>query len=455
MPANDARPMASSTDTQSQPDASALPGGNTPASFSNDAFTYSFGAQPRSGGLTQFRLWAPAQKAITLEVEGHPPLPMSRRDDGFHEAQTSCVCEARYRYRINPDLAIPDPASRLQAGDVHDASVVVGSGNYTWRHPDWAGRPWCDTVLYEVHPGVAGGFTGIQQRLAGLAELGITAIELMPVADFSGARNWGYDGVLPYAPDTTYGTPEQLKALIDTAHGLNLMVFLDVVYNHFGPEGNYQGLLAPEFFRTDRHTPWGPAIDFRKPQVRRFFAENALYWLNEYRFDGLRLDAVHAISELDWLPEMAHFVRQHVDPKRHVHLVLENDNNAAHLLENGFEAQWNDDIHHVLHHLLTGETQGYYMDYAVQPAQKLARALAEGFVYQGQPMNWRNGAARGESSGHLPSTAFVFFLQNHDQTGNRAFGERLISLVGSNVSALRAAIALQLLSPQIPLIFMG
>jgi maltooligosyltrehalose trehalohydrolase len=230
------------------------------------------------------------------------------------------------------------------------------------------------------------------------------------------------------------------------------MVFLDVVYNHFGPDGNYLPTYAPEFFRDDIHTPWGAAIDFRRPQVRRFFTENALYWLMEYRFDGLRLDAVHAISEPDWLDEMAKEVRATVEPGRHVHLILENDANIAQHLRGDFDAQWNDDLHHGLHVLLTGEREGYYADYVDDPAAKLVKGLREGFIYQGDCSRYR-GEPRGTLSADLPPTAFVQFLQNHDQVGNRAFGERLAAL--SNPTALEAATALQLLAPQIPLIFMG
>jgi malto-oligosyltrehalose trehalohydrolase len=307
--------------------------------------------------------------------------------------------------------------------------------------------------------GVLGGFNGVKDALPKLAELGVTAIELMPVADFPGARNWGYDGVLPYAPDRAYGTPEELKALIDAAHDLGLMVFLDVVYNHFGPDGNYLHAYASDFFREDIQTPWGPSIDFRRPQVREFFTQNAIYWINEYRFDGLRFDAVQEISEPDWLDEMAAAVRASVAPRRYVHLVLEHDGNVASHLSHGFDAQWNDDAHHALHCLITGETDGYYHDYADRPAARLARALAEGFIYQGEPSEHRGGAPRGESSGHLPPTSFVMFLQNHDQTGNRAMGDRILSLAmqekGAGADGLRAGIALMLLSPQIPLLFMG
>ena len=345
---------------------------------------------------------------------------------------------------------VPDPASKGQAPDVHDASVVQTAA-FQWKYPDWRGRPWTEVVLYEVHAGVAGGFRGVRDDLPRLKELGVTAIELMPVNDFPGKRNWGYDGVLPYAPDSAYGTPDELKELVDTAHGLGLMMFLDVVYNHFGPDGNYLGSYAPQFFRDDVKTPWGPAIDFRRREVRDYFTCNVLMWLTEFRFDGLRFDAVHAIQEQDWVEEMAAAVRATIDPDREVHLVLEHHNAASHLLK-AVDAQWNDDGHNVLHVLLTGEDGGYYGDYANEPAAKLARVLAEGWVYQGEQSAYLK-APRGEPSAELPPYAHVLFLQNHDQIGNRAFGERLTSLTPA--SALEAAITLQLLCPQIPLLFMG
>jgi maltooligosyltrehalose trehalohydrolase len=426
----------------------------------DSAFIPSFGARlvgSPDNPRTLFRLWAPNAHHVAVEIDGLAPVAMRGLSGGWFEAEAPCGAGARYRYRVRDDLAIPDPASRLQDGDVHDASIVCDPLAYQWQNPLWRGRPWHETVLYELHPGACGGFEGIMQRLPELAALGVTAIELMPIADFPGPRNWGYDGVLPYAPDSSYGTPAQLAALIDRAHGLDLMVFLDVVYNHFGPDGNYLGAYAADFFRDDIETPWGQAIDFRKRQVRAFFTENALAWLIEYRFDGLRLDAVHAISEKDWLVELAERVRAHIDPDRHVHLVLENDDNLAHLLARSprrlYDAQWNDDIHHALHVLLSGEHEGYYAAYADQPAGRLARALAEGFIYQGEPSSYAHGAPRGEPSAHLPPTSFVGFLQNHDQVGNRAFGERLIMLADPH--ALRAAYVLLLLSPHIPLLFMG
>jgi maltooligosyltrehalose trehalohydrolase len=411
-----------------------------------------FGAALLSQRRTSFRLWAPKQDAVALRLEGGPDLPMQRHPGGWFEAEAAVGAGAPYRYVLGSGLVVPDPAARAQADDVHGPSVVVDPHSYRWRNATWRGRPWHETVLYELHVGLLGGFAGVQRELARLAALGITAVELMPVNDFPGLRNWGYDGVLPFAPDRAYGTPDELKALVDAAHDLGVMVFLDVVYNHFGPDGNYLASYA-DMFRADVATPWGAAIDFRNAEVRRFFTANALYWLMEYRFDGLRLDAVHAIPEPDWLDEMAAQVRATVEPGRHVHLVLEHDGNVAAHLRGDFDAQWNDDSHHVLHVLLTGESESYYGAYADDPAQRLARCLAEGFAYQGEPFRFRDGRPRGTPSGDLPPTAFVLFLQNHDQTGNRAFGDRLTALV--KPQALEAAIALQLLCPHIPLIFMG
>ena len=416
--------------------------------------TQEFGAVPLAVDRTRFRFWAPALAQATVEVEGLDPVSMPALDGGWFEAEAACGPGARYRFRVAPDLAVPDPASRAQAGDVDDPSVVVDPAAYAWRTQGWIGRPWEETVVCEVHAGLMHGFRGVAERLPALAELGITAVELMPLAGFSGKRSWGYDGVLPYAPDAAYGAPDDLRALVDRAHELGLMVFVDVVYNHFGPAGNYLNSYAPQMFDEGQHTPWGGAIDFRRPEVRAFFTGNALMWVKEYRVDGLRLDAVHAISQRDWLLEMAAAVRA-ATPGRHVHLMLENEHNAASLLTGppGFDAQWNDDFHNVLHVLLTGERGAYYQDFADDPAAKLARCLGEGFIYQGQPSPNHDGVPRGEPSGHLPPTRFVSFLQNHDQIGNRALGERLTALTSPD--RLRAATALLLLCPQIPLIFMG
>ena len=420
-------------------------------------FQPTFGAQVIGEGHTRFVLWAPDAYRVDVEVEDLPSATMVKTDDGCVAAEIACGHGARYRYRIFGDdddegSLIPDPAARAQAGDIDGPSVVVDPNHYHWQHQSWQGRPWHETVLYELHVGTLGGFEGVRQRLPYLAELGITAIELMPISEFPGARNWGYDGVLPYAVEASYGSPDELKALVDEAHGLGLMVFLDVVYNHFGPDGNYLASYASTFFREDIATPWGPAIDFRQPQVRRYFIDNTLMWLEEYRLDGLRFDAVHAISEQDFLVELAETVRTRIAPKRHVHLVLENEGNTASLLNSEqFNAQWNDDWHNVIHVLLTGETEGYYSDFVDDATTRLARCLSEGFIYQGAQT--RHGRARGEPSAHLPATAFVAFLQNHDQTGNRALGERLSLL--ADPDALAAATALLLLSPMVPLLFMG
>ncbi|MDE2201821.1 MAG: malto-oligosyltrehalose trehalohydrolase [Burkholderiaceae bacterium] len=421
-----------------------------------------FGTTVLPDGTTRFRLWAPDAAEVWVDSDNRNTLRMAAEPDGWFAVVAPVGEGTSYRYRVTSrqgiTLSVPDPAARAQWQDLAGPSLVIDPRRYRWQHAGWRGRPWHETVLYELHVGALGGFRGVRARLHELARLGVTAVELMPVAEFPGARNWGYDGVLPFAPDASYGTPDDLKALIDTAHGLGIMVFLDVVYNHFGPDGNALHHYAQGFFRDDVHTPWGAAIDFRVPEVREFFIQNALMWLMEYRFDGLRLDAVHAITERDWLGELAARVRLAAEPGRHVHLVLENEDNAASLLRDAgahgdFDAQWNDDGHNALHVLLTGEHEAYYAAYADAPAQRLARVLQEGFSYQGEPSPIHNNAPRGEPSAHLPPTAFVLFLQNHDQIGNRAFGERLTQLV--HPDALHAAQTLLLLSPQIPMLFMG
>ncbi len=410
-----------------------------------------FGAQALSDGSTRFRLWAPSVPSVELEIVGGTTHWMTPGEDGWYELVAPCPAGTLYRYRLPDGQIVPDPASSLQAEDIDGASVVVDQQLFRWRHAEWLGRPWHEAIIYEIHAGTCGGFRGITRRLEYLRELGITAIELMPIADFPGARNWGYDGVLPYAPDTAYGTPDDLKTLIDTAHGMGLMVFLDVVYNHFGPDGNYLHAYASRFFNEGVHTPWGAAIDFRVREVADFFTENALYWLTDYRFDGLRFDAVHEITPAGFLDDMAAAIRRSLPTPRQVHLILEHEGNKVGHLAGDFDAQWADDMHHCLHVLLTGENEGYYEDFQ-EPAALLARCLAEGFAYQGE-ISPHRGVARGEPSASLPTTAFVVCLQNHDQIGNRAFGERLSVL--AEPSALRAATALLLLAPSIPMLFMG
>ncbi|WP_426234669.1 malto-oligosyltrehalose trehalohydrolase [Pseudomonas sp. TWP3-2] len=409
------------------------------------------GAIFMASGLTRFALWAPDAQAVSVVTSDGRSWPMPAQQGGWFVLEVVCAAGTLYKYRVDAHLEVPDPASHAQAEDIYGYSVVLDQNVFRWQHQAWQGRPWHEAIFYELHVGLVGGYAAVEAMLPRLADLGVTAIELMPLAQFPGIHNWGYDGVFPYAPQASYGSPHELKSLIDTAHGLDLAVVLDVVYNHFGPDGNNLNAYAREFFRSDKETPWGDAIDYRRREVRDFFIDSALMWLQDYRFDGLRLDAVHAIEDPTFLEEFSQRVRQQCGEARQVWLILENELNEAHRLEQGFDAQWNDDGHNTLHVLLTGETDAYYADFAQATTQKLARMLSEGFVYQGEATS--DGQPRGECSVHLPPSAFVLFLQNHDQIGNRAFGERLVHLAPT--PALRAATVLLLLSPMIPLIFMG
>ena len=436
---------------------------------------YRFGPVRVDGNRRVFRLWAPSADTVDLVLPDGGPgngpdaaatvamHPAGDAPGWYQSPPTPAPAGTRYGFRIDGDLVVPDPASRMQAEDVHGFSVVVDRA--TPGHPAPPSRPWEDSVIYEAHVGTCasdgtapGTFRSLIDRLGYLASLGITVLELLPVADFPGSRNWGYDGVLPFAPDRSYGTPDDLRALVDAAHRRGIAVWMDVVYNHFGPDGNYLHVYASRFFSDAITTPWGAGIDFSVPEVRRFFVENALYWVHEFGIDGLRLDAVHAIHDEGHphiLTELADAVRESLPVHRRVHLVLENDANQARFLRPpaAYHGQWNDDLHHVLHVLLTGEEHGYYRDFARDTDTRLVRALTEGFVFQGEPSLAHNGSPRGEPSGDLAPTRFVAFLQNHDQIGNRAFGDRIASL--ADPEALTAATALLLLIPQIPLLFMG
>ena len=430
-----------------------------------------FGAQVQDDGSTLFRLWAPSAQRVDLCLgdDRASTFPMNPSADGWYELAHAAPHGARYRYRIDGDLQVPDPASRFNPDDIHGHSEVIDPAQFDWQDHYWRGRPWEEAVIYELHVGSfspSGTYAGVAERLDYLSDLGVTAIELMPLSDFPGKRNWGYDGVLPYAPDSSYGRPEDLKRLIEQAHERGLMVLLDVVYNHFGPEGNYLHAYAKAFFNERHHTPWGAAINYDADgsrQVRDFMIHNALYWLEEFHFDGLRLDAVHAIaddSQPDILTELARAVRNGPGRDRAVHLVLENDANQAKYLRRDernraelYDAQWNDDAHHVFHILLTGERDGYYEDYATDTIRHLGRCLTEGFAYQGESSQHRDGNPRGERSTSLPPAAFVPFLQNHDQVGNRAFGDRLCAIASEQ--ALKAATTVLLLAPSPPLLFMG
>jgi malto-oligosyltrehalose trehalohydrolase len=429
-----------------------------------------FGAALQDDGSVRFRLWAPSVKRVDLKLGLGGPgqlLPMKESGDGWFELTTKEARPGtRYLFVLDEGMAVPDPASRDQGGDVHGWSIVVDPHAFEWHDDEWRGRPWHEAVLYELHVGSftrSGRYYGVAQCLDDLIDLGITAIELMPLAEAPGRHNWGYDGVYLFAPDSAYGQPDDLKLLIETAHRRGLMVFIDVVYNHFGPDGNYLASYAKPFFTEKHHTPWGAAINYDAEQnavVRDFMVHNALYWLEEYNADGLRLDAVHAIADTG-RPHILQDIASTVHRKlreRQVHLVLENDDNAAWLLRksgaepDAYDAQWNDDVHHALHAAVTGQGDGYYSDYK-EPIRHLGRALTEGFAYQGEPSHHRDGKKRGEPSVALPLTRFVSFLQNHDQVGNSATGLRIHHT--APLEAVRAAAAVYLLAPSPPLVFMG
>ena len=425
-----------------------------------------FGPSVEEGGV-RFRLWAPNADEVILLL-GETEHPMTSQGEGWKEVFVEGGGPGdAYRFRAN-GTEVPDPASLCQETDVHGPSVVLDEDAYQWRHADWKGRRWEEAVIAEIHVGTAtpeGTFLALIDKLDHYAELGVTALELMPVADFAGSRNWGYDGVLQYAPDRAYGHPDDLKRLIDEAHGRGLMVFLDVVYNHFGPDGNYLGVYAKDFFDEHTHTPWGAALNFGLKPVRNFFVQNAAMWLRDYRFDGLRFDAVQAISDMVEAEGRPHFLEdlalklRGVAPDRHIHLILENDDSKAGLLVRRgeipryYDGQWDDDFHHVVHRLVTEETDGYYEDYPHTP-RHLARVLAEGFAYQGEPSQHRHGERRGQPSAHLSPHAYICFVQNHDQVGNRAMGDRLDASAVCE-DAVIAATALYMLCPQIPMLWMG
>jgi malto-oligosyltrehalose trehalohydrolase len=425
-------------------------------------FPTTWGANVLDGGGARFRLWAPDERALKLRTPAGD-LPMERREGGWFELVTDAVpVGGGYGFVLDDGFLVPDPAARAQVGDVHGLSRLVDPRAYRWE-TDWPGRPWEETVIYELHVGTftaEGTFRAAIEKLPHLAKLGITAVEVMPLAQFGGRRGWGYDGVLLYAPHEAYGSPDDFRAFVDAAHRHGLMVFLDVVYNHFGPDGNYLGKYAGKFFHPEKHTPWGAAIAFDEPAVRAYFVENPLTWLTEYRLDGLRFDAIDHIvdvSSVHILEDMADRIRRTFN--RPIHLHTEDERNVVHLhpYENGrpkrFTAEWNDDYHNVIHPIVTDETEGYYKDYVTGRWPKVARALTEGFIFQGEPSKMHGNEPRGVIATGQPLTAFVIFNQNHDQVGNRAFGERLIVLGEREVVA--ALTGVLLLSPQIPLLFMG
>ncbi|MDP9363485.1 MAG: malto-oligosyltrehalose trehalohydrolase, partial [Chloroflexota bacterium] len=414
---------------------------------------------------TRFAVWAPNARRVEVVIEGGDAHALSRREDDVHEGTVPGIgAGARYRFRLDGGEAYPDPYSRFQPEGPHGPSEVVDPGAFAWSGAGWPGLGPDGLVIYECHVGTMtpeGTFQALIGQLPELKRLGVTALELMPVAECPGRRNWGYDGVDLFAPSRNYGRPEDLKKLVDEAHRLGLGVLLDVVYNHLGPDGNYLRAFSDHYF-TDRHqTPWGDALNYDGPGsrfVRDLAIDNACYWLAEFHLDGLRLDATHAIvddSPTHLLAELNDRARA-ATPRRVV-LVAEDERNDVRLVRPreeggyGLDGVWADDFHHAVRVLLTGEREGYYGDYAGTPTEA-ARALRDGFVFQGQPKP-RSGEPRGTEVTDEPARAFVFAIQNHDQVGNRAYGERLHHDVDAGRYA--AASALLLLAPQTPLLFMG
>ncbi len=420
------------------------------------------------GARCRFRVWAPERRSVEVRLLTTPErlIPLERAARGYHEGIVEGVAPGTlYVYRLDGEVERSDPASRGQPQGVHGPSQVLDADAFRWTDHGWTGLPLGAYILYELHVGTftpEGTFDGVIGRLDSLADLGVTAVELMPVAEFPGGRNWGYDGAYPFAVASAYGGPEGLRSLVDACHGRGLAVVLDVVYNHLGPEGNYLGEFGPYF--TDRYrTPWGSAINFDGPEsdeVRRFFIENALQWVTEFHIDALRLDAVHAIVEYSarpFLEELGAAVHARAaELGRRIYVIAESNLNDPRLLRTpgqggyGLDAQWSDDFHHALHALLTGERTGYFADFG--RVRDLARAFTEGFVLSGGYSAYRR-RRHGAPSVDIPATQFVVCAQNHDQVGNRALGDRLGGLVP--FEALKVAAGAVLLSPFIPLVFMG
>lgn len=411
-----------------------------------------WGARRLTDGQWTFAVWAPDAKRVSLEVEGRR---FDMGDDGRGHWQVSLAARAGEAYRFVIDgRAFPDPASRCQRDGVHGPSILVDDPP---PMRNWTGRAWAEAVVFELHlvtftpEGTLRAATAQLERLAGI---GITFVELMPIAQFHGRFGWGYDGVFPSALHDAYGTYEDLRAFVDRAHDLGLAVLLDVVYNHFGPEGACIHDVCPLFFHVDRYSPWGASIDFSHPEVRAFFIDSAEWWIVQHRFDGLRLDAVHAIeddSDPHFVEELAARLKS-LDLGRPIHLIAEDERNLPDLREGRIDAAWNDDYHHAVHCLLTGEDESYYAPFAVNPMDDLCRALRGGQVEEGQQRAGKE-ERRGAPSGHLPVTAFVNANQTHDQIGNRAQGERLIDLAGAE--RMMVLHGLLLTAPYIPLLFMG
>ena len=427
------------------------------------------GARMLDGGRVRFRVWTPA--ASSVEVEFYPPpvgivrYPMERDGQGVWEATVETPAGTLYRYRLNEDWGYPDPYSRSQPEGVHGPSEVVDTASFRWHDGDWRGLDTQTLVIYELHVGTytpAGTFDALIEQLDELKALGVTALELMPVAEFPGRRNWGYDGVDLYAPSSVYGGPEGLQRLVDAAHARGLGIILDVVYNHLGPDGNYLRAFSQDYFTSRHQTPWGDAINFdgrNSSWVRQYFVQNALYWFDEYHIDGLRLDATHHIFDYGGkhvIAELAEAVRHWGPDHRRPLLIAEDERNELRLVlpreEGGYglDGLWVDDFHHSVHVLLTGEFDGYLGSYE-GTAEEIARLLRVGFLYQSPPKE--PGEAPAGVAPVVPSHQLIYCLQNHDQVGNRPFGKRLAHLI--DLEPYKAACTLLLLVPCTPLVFMG
>jgi maltooligosyltrehalose trehalohydrolase len=434
------------------------------------AWRPSVGAWSGEDGV-HFRVWAPDATTVELVLESRPgqePIAMQPSAEGLFETTVAYALPGtRYRYRIDGAGPFPDPASRFQPEGVHGPSEVIDSGAFAWTDDGWSGPAPDGAIVYELHVGTftrEGTFAAAAKKLPALAELGVTAIELMPLADFPGRRGWGYDGVSLYAPARCYGRPDDLRRFVDAAHNLNLSVLVDAVYNHLGPDGNYLSAFSPYYFSKSRQTDWGTGPNFdgdRSERAVDFFIENALHWIHEYRVDGLRLDATHAITDdserhfLERLAERVHAAGAALG--RRVFVIAEDERNFATIVRSraaggyGLDGVWADDFHHQIRRALTGQSDGYYADYA-GTADDIAATIRNGWFYRGQP-TVRTGKPRGSDPSGLAASSFITCIQNHDQVGNRAFGERLNHQV--DPSAYRAASVLLLLAPQTPLLFMG
>ena len=431
----------------------------------------SVGAWVENGGV-QFSVWAPAADKVELifegERHGEPPVSLEKGNDGvFSKFVEDAKPGTLYRYTIDGDGPWPDPCSRYQPDGIHGPSEVIAAGSFSWSDSGWKGIPIDELVVYELHIGTftkAGTFAAAAGMLPKLADLGITAIELMPLSDFPGDRGWGYDGVFPYAPPRCYGRPDDLRRLIDTAHRLGMAVLIDVVYNHLGPDGNYLSKFSPYYFFTSHQTDWGTGPNFDGEgcnMVEDYFVENALHWIHEYHADGLRLDATHSIMDdgerhvLELLTDRVHEAGDSLG--RRTLVIAEDERNLSDLMRSrsdggfGMDGVWADDFHHQVRRALTNEKDGYYADYTGS-AEDVAKTIRQGWFYIGQRSK-RSRVPRGTPTDGVSPSGFVLCIQNHDQIGNRAFGERLNQQI--DLAAYRAASALLLTTPQTPLIFMG